>query len=220
MPRTARFVLPEVPHHVTQRGNRRQPTFLEASDYNLYRDLLAEACQKHGVAIWAYCLMPNHVHLIAVPESAEALGRALARAHRRYTTWINRRQGWRGFLWQGRFGSFPMDDLHLRAAVGYILLNPVRAGLAPSVGAWPYSSWAAHSAGSPDALVDPASLARAVGSVDRLLELRLGVEQLESFRRHTTSGRPMGPPTFLRRVELATGRCLTPPERIDPAHRN
>lgn len=220
MPRTARFVLPKTPHHVTQRGNRRQPTFLEPSDYGLYRELLAEACLRHGVAVWTYCLMPNHVHLIAVPETAEGLGRALARAHRRYTTRINRRQGWRGYLWQGRFGSFPMDEVHLRAAVGYILLNPVRAGLAPAAGAWPYSSWAAHSIGAPDALVDPTPLARAVGSVERLVDLRLGVELLESIRRHTTSGLPMGSPTFLKRVELATGRCLTPTEPLDPFHRN
>lgn len=216
MPRTARLVLPKTPHHVTQRGNRRQPTFLEASDYGLYRALLAEACRRHGVAIWAYCLMPNHVHLVAVPESAEGLGRALARAHRRYTTIINRRQGWRGYLWQGRFGSFPMDELHLRAAVGYILLNPVRAGLAPDAGAWPHSSWAAHATGEPDPLVDPAPLERALGPVDRLVELRLGGELLESFRRHTRSGRPMGSPTFLKKVELATGRRLSPAVPVDP----
>jgi putative transposase len=220
MPRTARFVLPGSPHHVTQRGNRRQPTFLEPSDYSLYRELLAEACRRHGVAIWAYCLMPNHVHLVAVPETAEGLGRALARAHRGYTTRINRRQGWRGYLWQGRFGSFPMDELHLRAAVGYILLNPVRAGLAPAASAWPYSSWAAHSTATPDALVDPAPLARAVGPVDRLVDLRLEVELLESFRRHTTSGRPLGSPTFLKRIELATGRCLSPTGHFDPPDRN
>jgi len=205
-------VLPGVPHHVTQRGNRRQPTFLEESDYLLYRNLLAEACRRHEVAIWAYCLMPNHVHLVAVPAAPAALSRALARAHRRFTTRINRRQGWRGYLWQGRFGSFPMDLVHLRAAVRYILLNPVRAGLAPSPGGWPFSSWASHVAGTGDALVDPTPVATAIGPIERLVEERLRVEQMECFRRHTASGLPLGPESFLRQVEAATGRRLvTPP---------
>jgi putative transposase len=154
--------------------------------------------------------MPNHVHLVAVPETGAALSRALARAHRRYTTRVNRRQGWRGYLWQGRFGSFPMDLLHLRAAVGYILLNPVRAGLAPSADAWPHSSWSAHVSGIADGLVDPAPIEHTLGSIERWADQRLGVDQLESFRRHTASGLPMGSTTFLRQVEIATGRSLEP----------
>ena len=109
----ARVVVPGVPHHVTQRGNRRQKTFFEDGDYARYKQLLAEGCKAAGVEVWAYCLMPNHVHLILVPADADGLRAALAEAHRRYTRTINERMGWTGYLWQGRFASVAMDDGHL-----------------------------------------------------------------------------------------------------------
>ena len=129
MPRLARVVIPGEPHHVTQRGNRRQETFFSDEDYEAYLDLMAEWCEREGVEVWAYCLMPNHVHLVAVPSSEDALRRGIAEAHRRYSRRINFREGWRGHLWQGRFASFPMDDAHLYLATRYVELNPVRARL-------------------------------------------------------------------------------------------
>lgn len=98
MARLARLVIPGVPHHVTQRGNRRQRTFFCEEDYSAYLKLMAQWCAERGVAIWAYCLMPNHVHLIAVPQSEDALSRAIGEAHRRYTRRINFREKWRGYL--------------------------------------------------------------------------------------------------------------------------
>ncbi len=102
MARLARVVAARLPHHVTQRGNRRQQVFFGDDDYAAYRGLLAEGCRAAGVAVWAYCLMPNHVHLILVPSSADGLRAALGEAHRRYTRMVNVREGWRGYLWQGR----------------------------------------------------------------------------------------------------------------------
>ena len=104
MARLARFVIPGLPHHITQRGNRRQPTFFNDEDYAAYIELMAEWCRKEGVEIWSYCLMPNHTHLIAVPKSEDGLRRAIGESHRRYTRRINFREKWRGYLWQGRFG--------------------------------------------------------------------------------------------------------------------
>ena len=129
MPRIARIIAPGIPHHVTQRGNRRMETFFRDEDYQAYLSLMAEWCRKYNVAIWAYCLMPNHVHLIAIPETEEGLRLAVGEAHRRYSAMINRRQKWTGHLWQGRFSSFPMDETYLLAAVKYIEMNPVRARL-------------------------------------------------------------------------------------------
>jgi putative transposase len=105
-----------MPHHVTQRGNRRQQTFFGEEDYQHYLELISQYCRAEQVAIWAYCLMPNHVHLIVVPQSAESLHRAIGEAHRRYTRSINFLEGWRGHLWQGRFASFVMDEDHLLTA--------------------------------------------------------------------------------------------------------
>ena len=147
-----------MPHHVTQRGNRRQQTFFGEEDYQHYLELIWRFCRAEQVAIWAYCLMPNHVHLIVVPRSAESLRRAIGEAHRRYTRWINFREGWRGHLWQGRFASFVVDEDHLLTAARYVELNPVRAGLvqAPSRSRW--SSGAAHLRGRDDVLVQVAPL--------------------------------------------------------------
>jgi len=111
-----------MPHHVTQRGNRRQETFFRQGDYASYLSLAGEWWGRHGLRAWAYCLMPNHVHLILVPPSPEALCRGVGEAHRRYTRQINFRQGWRGHLWQGRFASFVMDEPYLIAATRYACL--------------------------------------------------------------------------------------------------
>ncbi len=145
MARIARIVVPGLPHHVTQRGNRRERTFFGDDDYALYRDLLAQACRKFDVAVWAYCLMPNHVHLILCPSDASGLALALSRTHRRYAGFINARgaSAQTGHLFQGRFGSVAMDEAHLMDAARYVALNPVagrdwssgrRTGLGPARG--------------------------------------------------------------------------------------
>jgi putative transposase len=112
MARIGRFVVPELPHHVTQRGNRRERVFFADADYELYGDLLREACAREGVAVWSYCLMPNHVHLILTPKTPEGLGRALGKAHRRYSAFVNARNRVTGHLFQGRFSSVVMDEHH------------------------------------------------------------------------------------------------------------
>src|SRR5271165_6409366 len=128
MARLARVIAPGMPHHVTQRGNPRQETFFGEEDHQHYLELISRFSRAELFAIWAYCLMPNHVHLIVVLQSIESLRRAIGEAHRRYTRWINFREGWRGHLWQGRFASFVMDEDHLLTAARYVELNPVRAG--------------------------------------------------------------------------------------------
>jgi len=148
MARLARVVVPGVAHHVTQRGNRRQQTFFQEDDYSAYLALLREWCARCGVAVWAYCLMPHHVHLIVVPESEDGLRRGLGEAHRRYTRRINFREGWRGHLWQGRFASFAMDERYLLRAARYAELNPVRAKLCRMPWRWRWSSAAARADGT------------------------------------------------------------------------
>ena len=143
-----------MPHHITQRGNRRQKTFFSDEDYAAYIDLMAQWCQKYGVDIWAYCLMPNHIHLICVPAKRENLRLAIGEAHRRYTRRINFREGWRGHLWQERFSSFVMDEHCLLACTRYIENNPVRAKLAARPEQWPWSSAAAHMSGRNNQLVN------------------------------------------------------------------
>jgi putative transposase len=155
MARIARVVAAGIPHHVTQRGNRRLTTFFTDEDYQTYIALMAEWCRKCAVEIWAYCLMPNHVHLIAVPETEDGLRLGIGEAHRRYSRMVNFREDWRGHLWQGRFSSFPMDEVYLLASARYVEKNPVRAHLVPEASLWPWSSTRAHLAGQDDEFVGP-----------------------------------------------------------------
>jgi putative transposase len=210
MARLARVVVAGVPHHITQRGNRRLTTFFVEEDYAAYLALLSEWCPRCGVEIWAYCLMPNHVHLIAVPESEDGLRRGLGEAHRRYTRRINFREGWRGHLWQGRFASFPMDNRYLMRAARYVELNPVRAKLCRVPWRWPWSSAAAHIAGKDDALVRVRPLLERTGDWREFLSEGLEVNDAELFRRHERTGRPLGEASFLERIENVLGRIVRP----------
>ena len=164
MARIARVVARGLPHHITQRGNRRQAAFFNDDDYKAYLDIMAEWCCRCGVEIWAYCLMPNHVHLIAVPSSEEGLRQAIGEAHRRYTRRVNFREGWRGHLWQGRFASYIMDEAYLLVSTRYVEFNPVRAGLVEKPEEYQWSSAAAHMSGRDDALVKVLPLLDMVGN--------------------------------------------------------
>lgn len=144
MPRTARIVLPGYPHHVTQRGSRRQQVFFGERDYVDYLHLLEAELEHLLIEIWAYCLMPNHVHFIAVPDNQESMSKLFQSVHRKYARAINAREGWQGHLWQERYHSYPMDEQHLLATARYIELNPVRAGLCSRPTDWPWSSARAH----------------------------------------------------------------------------
>ena len=117
MARTARIVIPHIPHHVTQRGNRRQLVFFDACDYRQYLDFLFASCKAFRVEIWAYCLMPNHIHVIAIPQTEDGLKNAFGQTHWAYTRCLNARHGWHGYLWQGRFFSTPMDPAYTLHAV-------------------------------------------------------------------------------------------------------
>lgn len=218
MARIARVVIPGVPNHVTQRGNRREPIFFEDGDYALYRDLVAAAARRAGAEVWAYCLMPNHVHLIITPSDEDGLRATLADAHRRYTSAINARHQWTGHLFQGRFGAVAMDEDHLMAAARYLALNPVRAGLVRRATDWRWSSARAHVKGTADPLLTPGPLANRMDDpglffstgreTDAAMEARV-----HALERAASIGRPVGSAEFLQRLEAQTGRTLAPARR-------
>jgi len=213
MARLARIVVPDVPHHITQRGNRRQDVFFNDDDYTAYRDLVAEACAREGLRCIAWCLMPNHVHLILTPPTADALRAALGEAHRRYSRRINFTHGWTGYLWQGRFASYPMDDAHLLTAVRYVELNPVRAKLVKRAQAWRWSSAKAHVEGYQDGLTDPTALAGVHRNWRAMLRNGLAAGDLApeveaAIEMHQRTGRPWGDAAFIANLEHSTGRTL------------
>ena len=203
MARIARVVAPGIPHHVTQCGNRRQQTFFNDEDYQTYLVLMSEWCLKYDVEIWAYCLMPNHIHLIAVPQTKQGLNLAIGEAHRRYTRRINFRQGWRGHLWQGRFASFVMDEKYLLACTRYIELNPVRAGLAERTEDWPWSSAQAHIKGKNIILANTTPLLTMVNKPwEKFLSSDAKESEIEMFRKHERTGRPLGGSPFIEQLEV------------------
>ncbi len=171
---------------------------------------MAGWCRERGVKIWAYCLMPSHVHLIVVPKTEDGLRRAIGEAHRRYTRRINFREGWRGYLWQGRFASFVMDEPHLLAAARYVELNPVRAKLVDRARQWRWSSAKAHLSGRDDRLVKVAPLLKLAGDWKACLRTPPSEEELQDLRSHGRTGRPLGSPKFVARLEERVGRVLTP----------
>ncbi|MBF0632720.1 MAG: transposase [Magnetococcales bacterium] len=210
MARIARVVAPGLPHHITQRGNRRQQTFFEEQDYQVYLDLMAEWCERFDVEIWAYCLMPNHVHLIAVPTVADGLRLAIGEAHRRFTRHINFRMKWRGHLWQERFASFPLDEEYLLAAIRYVEFNPVRARLTALPEEYPWSSARAHLSGQDDRLVKTKPMLELIPDWSLFLANRLDDETMETLRRHEQTGRPLGSELFLDKLETQLKRILKP----------
>jgi len=214
MARLARIVVPRVPHHVTQRGNGRQQTFFGADDYALYRDLLGRACRAADVEVWAWCLMPNHVHLILVPRDRDGLRRALSRVHRAYAGTIHARQRRTGHFWQGRFGAVAMDEAHLAAAVRYVLFNPVRARLVARPEDWPWSSLHAHLSGAHDGVTTPGPLDARFPSLTGLLGAgEDDGDAHDRLRRAETIGRPLGGAAFLETVEAMLGRSVAARKR-------
>ena len=214
MARLPRIVLPGIPHHVTQRGNRRERVFFEDGDYALYLDLLAEASAQARVAIWGYCLMPNHVHIIATPSDEDGLRRTFRYVHRHYTGYINARMRVTGHLWQGRFSSVAMDETHLVGALRYVALNPVRARLVDRPEDWRWSSAAAHIAGEGNRFVDVMPALDRVGNFAAFLGNEFD-EALSyaALRRAESVGRPVGSQAWLADMEARTGLALAPRKR-------
>lgn len=214
MARLARVVIPGVPHHVTQRGNRRERIFFEAGDEQIYLDLMTAQLKRHHVECWAYCLMPNHVHLILTPSDETGLARAVGEAHRRYTAFVSTRGRWTGHLFQARFSSVAMDEDHLMAAFRYVALNPVKAELVGKAEDWPWSSAQAHIAGVDSAHVVVAPTLDRVGDFAAFLadtgeDNTLWATVLKAER----TGRPVGAKAWIERLEAVAGRTLAPQKR-------
>jgi putative transposase len=206
MARRYRSVLPGHPHHVIQRGNRRQKVFFRDDDYRLYLRLLREQCDRYGTKIWAYCLMSNHIHLVVVPSEWESLAKAVGETHKAYTRMTNKREKWRGYLWQGRFASFTLHEAYYWTVMRYVELNPVRAGMVKGATDYPCSSARAHVKGGKDIVLDEAPLLPGWGEI---LKQELSSHELCAIRRSCSSGRPLGDETFVGMIEKMLGISWT-----------
>ena len=208
MSRFARIVVPGVPHHVIQRGNRRQEVFFSDFDKALYLDILTRNIKNTGLEIWAYCLMNNHVHLVAVPSSPSSLADGIGSTHKEYTRKINMREGWKGYLWQGRFFSCPMDVSYLYTAVKYVECNPVRAAIAKRAEEYHWSSARAHIHRIKDSILTDFPLYQKFPDWSHYLRTEESPSVLDELRKHLRTGRPLGDKAFLTKIEKITGRTL------------
>ena len=203
MARIARIVAPGYPHHIIQRGNRRMDVFFGDDDYLTYINLLKKASHRYSVDIWAYCLMTNHAHFIAVPKKSDSLARCFADVHVRYTRMINKRQVWKGHLWQARFGSNVLDENYMLAAVRYVERNPVRVGIVKNAWEYRWSSAALHvGIAKHDALVGGDEMLRQmIGDWKKYLCLVEEDVFVEAIRKEGMVSRPLGEAGFIKKLE-------------------
>ena len=214
MPRIPRPVAPGIPHHVTQRGNRREAVFFADSDRAAYLACLAEHCVKNAVEVLGYCLMPNHVHLVVVPTSPDGLEKVFRPVHTYYAQRLNRMRGWSGHVWQGRYFSSPLDEPYFWAALRYVERNPVRAGLVRRAQDYRWSSARAHCGLRSDALLtnDPhwSETLRMVSDWPAWLAEPDIADQVDVMRHRVERGLPCGEEDFVREMESRLGHLLRP----------
>jgi putative transposase len=212
MPRHPRFVFPDIPHHITQRGNYRQNVFRDEADYQQYSIWLAHYSRQYELEIWAYCFMSNHIHLIAVPRRPDSMARALSATHMRYAQLFNRKLLRSGHLWQGRFFSCALDEDYLFQAACYVELNPVRAGLVAKATDWPWSSAIAHAGRGTDELLTGAHWPPddVLAGWEEILDQGEDSKIIDTIRKQTYSGRPLGSERFISELEKLAGCRLRP----------
>jgi len=219
MPRAARIVVPGVPHHITQRGNHQRRIFLSYNFFIEYLTILKKQCDRTGLSVHGYCLMDNHIHLIATPPSEDSLASAIGQAHHLYSKAFNLHKKLKGQIWEQRFYSCPLDDTHFVNALIYVDNNPVRAGLVTKATEWLWSSAVAHAGGADfTGLLDPGKW-RVISKEIGWTELSKREEDdniIESIRYHTHTGRPLGSDEFLDKIEDHLGYPVTRPKRGRP----
>ena len=219
MPRKPRVIAVGCPHHVTQRGNNRRDVFLDDKMKHIYLELLANHARRFRLRILGYCLMTNHVHLIAVPETDQALAFTLRRAHGRFAQYWNTEMAAVGHLWQNRYYSCPVEPTRTFSALRYVELNPVRAAMTRRAEQYAWSSASAHISGAdPLGLLDMNWWARQRASRNWRDELSVAMDanDLDSLRRATATGRPFGGPDYVSGLEVALGQSFEPPKRGRP----
>ncbi|HKX99523.1 MAG TPA: transposase [Steroidobacteraceae bacterium] len=211
MPRTLRAIFPGVPHHVTQRGNHRERVFHAAGDSEAYLDLLRAYGRRLNLAIYAYCLMPNHVHLVVIPSTQESMHRTLQAVHSQFAQRINRMRAIGGHLWQGRYHSSALDSDHFLNAVRYVERNPVEAKLVLRAEDYRWSSAAAHCGMRNDPLLEPtgkSSVLRGIADWSSWLSQRVPDEREMLLRRNVRLGLPCGSDSFVEELGRTIGRDL------------
>lgn len=218
MPRIARVIATGYPHHITQRGNNRATVFFDDEDRQTYLKLLAGYAEKHHFQIWAYCLMDNHIHLLAVPEVETSLARGIGLTNQVYTQYLNRKLNQSGRIWQNRFFSCVVENnQYLWAVARYIERNPLKVGLVENAEAYRWSSAKAHMAGVNDSHLGATSwLSPQEQSAYAGFVATEDEETDNAIRRATRTGRPFGSESFVDLLEFRLQQSLKAKKRGRP----
>jgi putative transposase len=210
MPRKPRFYLPGVPAHIVQRGHSRLPVFFENDDYAAYLEWLGEASQRYGCSIHAYVLMTNHIHILATPDNMNSISQMMQYVGRHYMPYINYTYGTSGTIWEGRYkASLVHDEEYLLTCMRYIELNPVRADMVKSPGAYRWSSYRANALGKPNDLIQPHPLYLRLGRTVKqrqeayraLFRAHIDEKALNDIRAAWQTGTPLGNDYFRQKIE-------------------
>ncbi len=209
MPRTARVVVPDYPHHITQRGNYRQNIFRDDSDRKQYLVFIADYSRKYNLNILAYCLMDNHVHFVVVPKEADSIARTFSIVHTLYSQYYNKKMNVLGHLWQGRFYSCVLDEKHFIAASRYVERNPVRAGIVRKPTEYEWSSAKSHVDYSSKQIIDTSLFFKYVEDFrdkwGEFIDEKEKSDEINTIRKHTMTGRPLGGSVFIQKLETMLG---------------
>ena len=211
MPRLARIVIPDIPHHITQRGNNKQDVFFVDDDRIAYLRFLKEQAVRFGVTIEGYCLMTNHIHIIATPHKENALARVMGKTNLLYSQYINFMHKRSGHLWQNRFYSCPLDSRHLYIALSYIERNPIRSKMTKLPWTYRWSSASAHTGQEDEfGLIDAGYWRQQSTGMNWKSVLRAGMDdrQMNRIRVYCRTGRPLGSDSFISKLERLIGRRL------------
>ncbi len=210
MPRVSRIVVEDHPHHITQRGNYKQIIFAGEKDYKFYLERLNEYTNKYKLSILAYCLMPNHVHFVAIPVEKDSLAKTFNACHMRYAHYFNKIKHLIGHLWQGRFYSCVLDEKHLYSAIRYVENNPVRAKLVNKAWEWKWSSARDHVLKEGKSILALADAGKLIEITDwkAYLTQEEDKEEIKEIRAKTLTGRPLGGDVFIAKLEKLFGKRL------------
>lgn len=219
MPRVARIVALDLPHHITQRGNYQLNVFTEDKDRKQYLTWFQEYCEKYKVSVLSYCLMRNHVHFIAIPHTENSFAGLFNAVSMRYSQYFNKKQGVSGHLWQSRFYSCVLDEPHLIMAARYVERNPVRANIVKNPWDWRWSC-ASYYVNGGNSIIKLKNLLRFIDvsaeQWKKYIDLKEEEKQLNDIRQQTLKGRPLAVKIFIDDLEKKLGRKLVAEPRGRP----
>lgn len=224
MPRIARVVAIGYPHHITQRGNYRQKIFSNNADRKKYMSLLKDEAKQYGLIILAYCLMPNHVHFIGIPEREDSMGKTFKYTHMKYSQYYNKKLHAQGHLFQGRFYSCVMNEVYTFTCARYIERNPVRAKMVNKPYLWKWSSAKTHCGMNSSEELGVNKLFNYIEQDQKgwkkFIELPDNPDEVKQIRQQTRKGRPIGTNAFVEKLENKLGRFLKLKPKGRPKKRN